>query len=228
MRSLGPWGHRMTEARERYATGAPCSAIDLKRDLAAALIANSGLEQHRRYIGMSGIGRCPCLLYRQYLDGRGDLTDQHHWNCWLGYLFEGGVVALLDGIFGIERRPLEIVAPFDDRFRGHIDYQTPAGDLVEIKSTSWRGFKSVIAHGGKRAHRAQVQMYLRHGGFERGLLVYVARDVPWDEWNGLPLWVVEERPDDRWADSLDRKARLILAHVDQGDGPPACTCGRCE
>jgi len=200
-------------------------AKGLKENLCRALVEQSGLEKRRPYLGMSGIGRCQRELYWQFVDGKADMGDQAHWNCWLGYLFERGMV----GLFGAGMAPAfgEIVAGFDDRFRGHVDGETVYGDLVEIKSATWMGFRLIKKRGPKEWHRAQVQMYLRHGGYERGFLVYVARDIPAGAWGGIPIWVFEERPDGEWADALDGKARRVLAAVDEGRAP-ACECGRCK
>jgi hypothetical protein len=202
------------------------NAFDLKTQLCQALVKQSGLDRHRRYLGMSGIGYCPRQLYDRYLHGLSDYDEQSHWRSWLGYLFEAGLIRLFDN--NLLTQHAEIVAAYDSRFRGHIDHQTADGDLVEIKSVDWYNFNRIRAQGPKRAHRAQVQMYLRHGGWPRAFLIYVARDMPWQQaWPGFPLWVFEERPDDDWADALDAKAQDILEALD-GTGPlPVCSCGRC-
>jgi hypothetical protein len=202
-------------------------ALALKQRLCEALVAQSGLERHRSYLGMSGIGRCARELYWRYVDGLVDMDEQHHWQSWLGYLFEGGVVKLLDNGL-VVRQPVEVVADFDHRFRGHVDFVTGDGDLVEIKSVDWAGFEGVRKYGPKRAHRAQMQMYLRHGLWSWGFLVYVARDVPWRVWTGIPFWVFEVVPEPEWGKELDDKARMILGCVDDLAGPPTCECGRCR
>ena len=200
-------------------------AIELKERLCRELVAQSGLEERREYLGMSSVGRCPREMYRRYVDGVADMSEQHHFRSWLGYLFQGGV----ERLFGEElvAREREIVAEFDERFRGHADLETAGGDLVEIKSVDWIGMEMVRQRGPKRAHRAQMQMYLRHGGYEKGFLVYVARDVPWKKWKGLPVWVYEMRVDEKEGQRLDGKARLVLAAVDAGSAPE-CVCGRCK
>jgi hypothetical protein len=42
------------------------------------LIAHSGLEPKRDYLGISQIGRCPRQVVRDYLYGKGELTLQAH------------------------------------------------------------------------------------------------------------------------------------------------------
>jgi len=200
------------------------NTFELKDRLVAALREQSGLEKHRPYLGMSGIGQCPRKLYLEFVNGRPEPTDQSHWYCWTGYLHEQAIVNLLGEV---PARQMEVVADFDERFRGHVDY--PLGELVvDIKSVSWDKYGRVRANGTALAeHIKQMQMYMRHGGFARAALVYIARDVPHKEWAGLPLWVyeVEYLPD--LADELDAKARAILAAVDAGR-PPRCECGWCR
>ena len=66
----------------------------------------------------------------------------------------------------------------------------------------------------------QVQCYLRHGHYERALVVYVARDTN-------ELYVAQVKPVVEVADKLDRKARDVLAAIDAGEAP-VCVCGKCE
>jgi len=69
--------------------------VNLKQQLSDALRQKSGLEQHRPYLGMSGISQCPRKLYREFLGGRKLPTDQQHWYCWTGYLHEAAIMNLL-------------------------------------------------------------------------------------------------------------------------------------
>jgi hypothetical protein len=203
-------------------------ARHLKETLARRLVLASGLEQRRDYLGMSQIGRCPRELYRLMLNEK--MTgERDHWFCWLGYLYESAIVELLGG--EPMWQGIEVVAEFDERFRGHVDYQLDRGgvlwDLVEIKSTSYARLQSIIkAQAPVPFHVAQVQAYMRHGYWERAFLVYVARDAPGRDWRGMPIWVFELGNDPRIGAALDRKARTVLAAVDAGVAP-ACTCGRC-
>jgi hypothetical protein len=120
------------------------------------------------------------------------------------------------------------VAGYDDRFRGHIDLALSKSDLVEIKSTNWTKFRDIVhRQAADPRHLAQVQMYLRHGGWQRAFIVYIARDVPHAEFTGYPLYVLEVVPDPGLADALDTKAQAILAAIDAGS-PPACDCGWCR
>lgn len=219
------------------------NARDLKTQLSQALLENSGLEQKRPYLGMSQIGRCPRQLYRMMMEGRSavEMSDQRHWYCWTGCLHEAAIadlvvrahysLYLLGG--GLDRRQVEIVAEFDERYRGHVDYEWIDNDgaiyLLEIKSVSWRKFGHIIqARRPGWLHYCQVQAYMRHGQYPRAFIVYLARDVPHREWRGVPLWVFDVQYNEELAMDLDRKARSILACVDNGNVMPRCECGKCD
>jgi hypothetical protein len=200
----------------------------LKTFLMDALRRQSGLEARRPYLGMSSISQCPRKLYFDFVEGREPATDRNHWTCWSGYLYESALLGLLGSQFPGQAQScqFEIVAGFDSRFRGHVDWVLD-GDLVEIKSTNWANFGRIIESGPNQRTIDQVQCYMRHGAFEKAHIVYIARDVPGDQWRGLPLWTFEQYPLPELAGRLDEKAQRILAAVDRGL-PPGCECGWCR
>jgi len=122
----------------------------------------------------------------------------------------------------------ELVADFDERYRGHTDYELPDGTLVEIKSTRWDKFVEIVhvKPRGNFRHIAQVQAYMRHGNYSHAILIYVARDMPHRDWE-FPFWCVDVPRDERLMDELDEKAKMILAAIDKGQ-PPDCTCRYCR
>jgi hypothetical protein len=218
----------------------------LKDLLCRALREKSGLDEYRPYLGMSGIGQCPRKLYFDFADGRQPPTDQQHWYCWTGYLHEAAVLGLLGEALtpalshtpsgapkgGGEReeekmlRQVEVVASFDERFRGHVDW-VMGEQVIEIKSVGWDKFVKIQGNGRPQyEHRCQVQCYLRHGGWQKAYVVYIARDVPHKEFEGPPFWVFEVERDEGLMEQMDTKAKQILAAIDAGE-PPACTCGWC-
>jgi len=114
----------------------------------------------------------------------------------------------------------EVVASFDPRFRGHTDGMVNDTRLLEIKSVNPERFKKVRAHGIPLSeHYAQVQMYLRHGGFPDAMILYV--DVA--TYEHYPIFVV---PDAFYADLIDDKIKRVLAAIDTKT-PPRCECGYC-
>lgn len=197
----------------------------LKRRLQQELCRQSGWEVRRDYLGMSSIGQCPRQLYHNYIAGR-PIDEQSHWFCWTGYLHEDAIVRLLTNSAETQERGVEVVADFDDRFRGHVDLVLD-GDLVEIKSTGWDKFQKLRMGEPPRHNVEQVQMYLCHGGWDVCHLVYVARDVPPREWQGLPFWTFEIRSNQSEIKRLNAKAKRVLLAIDR-NVPPVCECGRCR
>lgn len=197
--------------------------MNLKKLLAENLRQKSGLESHRQYLGMSGISNCPRKLYQEFVNGRRPATDQQHWYCWTGYLHEAAIMNLL----GVQQNSIEIVAAFDNRFRGHVDHANDK-QIYECKSVTWEKFNRIRNNNRPEIeHNNQVQMYLRHGGFNLAEIIYIARDVPHREFDGPPFWVFDILPDNVIADVLDQKARDILAAIDRQE-IPVCTCGYCR
>jgi len=177
-------------------------------------------DDSRTYLGMSRIGECPRRLYEDFVDGRERPGIAGLRYCHEGYLHEADIVGRLEkaGI-PVANRGRELVAPFDPRFRGHIDGEI-GGDLLEIKSVTPEKLNEVRLNGPLPAHRDQAQIYMRYGRYGQAWIVYKARA------DGS-VWVCSIRRDDRRGAELEDKARAILAAVDAGQ-PPACECGRCE
>lgn len=205
----------------------------LKQTYIDNLKAKSGLEQHRPYLGMSGISQCPRLLYTQFLNGRGYQSLQDHWNCREGYKEQADALEMLGAV---NPKEVEVVAEWDARYKGHTDWETPDGDLVEIKSVYWDKFQWVVEHRrAKREHYEQIQAYMTHGGWKHCHLVYKARDVPTEQWKretisicgGIPVWVISVGLNREVSDRLDTKARVVLGAIDRGEAP-YCACGRCR
>lgn len=203
-------------------------ARTLEQQLLQALRTKSGLEKKRTYLGMSGIAKCPHRLYQEFIQGRLKPRDRDHWYCWSGYLFEDAVLDLL----GAKKEEVEVVAAFDARFRGHVDHTLPEQVLLEIKSVNFEKFCRIReTRQPDEDHIAQAQMYMRHGGWEKCLVVYIARDVPGTAWRGIieapPILTLEILPDRELADLLDKKAAWILECIDE-QRPPNCDCGWCR
>jgi hypothetical protein len=196
---------------------------DFEAKIMQYLRLHSGLEVRRSYLGISQVVKCPRLAYRGFTEGT-DLDDYHHRMCYAGYLFERDVlqrmremrIAVLPGL---NRR--EVVAPDDDRLRGHIDGLTAWGDLLEIKSVTTSKFALVCQQDrALHEHNDQVQLYMRYGGWKFCWMVYVCRET-------LEHKVIRVRYDEVKAKILEQKALLILAAIDRGE-MPKCECGYCE
>lgn len=205
-------------------------AKDIQTKLIEHLCRNSGLEARRPYLGMSAISGCPRKLYFEFLSGRAHAFEQDHLNCYNGYLFERDVYARLAAVGVVAHQgPLndpanprgrEVVAPWDERFRGHTDGETVDGELIEIKSVNATGFEKMRQLQRARfAHLAQVQAYMRYGPWAHAFIVYVCRD----SFEHLVLHVARS---ERHGGQLEDKARGILAAIDART-PPRCECDRC-
>ena len=197
---------------------------NLEKSLIQALVAQ-GHQERRDYLGMSSIGYCARQIYNDLLHGKPDEGGRMHWYAFAGNLWEHALIRLLG--YEPSTEQIEVVARFETRFRGHVDHDLSDGTLIECKSTGWKKFQQLCA-GPVPQHVDQVQMYLRHGGWDRAFIVYAARDFNHGEWTGIPIRCFYIRPDRARQDYLDAKAQMILEALDCGGPPPACDCGWCR
>jgi len=186
--------------------------------------ANSGLDQHREYLGISKIAGCPRGAVLEYRNGIEESPEAHRM-CLAGYEHEASVLRMLEeqGIadpYLYQSLPdLEVVAPFDDRLRGHVDGQTFDKELLEIKSLSSHRFTKLMERGKPfYNHFVQVQLYMRYGPWKVGFVVYRNRDTYQHE-----VFYVKYKPG--LAEKFEAKAQMILDHIDAGS-LPSCECGR--
>lgn len=192
------------------------------RELRQALESEAVLDEfeERDYLGMSRIWACPRALYREVVEGRAAPELRAARLFHEGYLHEGDVLArFAKAGIAVTQQGQEVVAPFDERFRGHIDGALD-GALLEVKSVTRQRFERIMDSKWPRRHLDQCEMYMRYGWFARCLIVYKCRE------DG-DLWVVEITPDVARADALEEKAKRVLASVDAGRAPD-CTCGKCR
>ena len=176
--------------------------------------------EDRHYLGMSAISQCPRKLYREMVNGRSrpDVRSARMFH--EGYLHEYDIVQrLVEQGIEVKNRQRELIASWDERFRGHIDGELD-GELIEIKSVNDDRFETVKQDGVFGDHMAQVQMYCRYGGYPSAVLIYKNRSTG-------ELWMANVCYVKELADQLEAKAKAILAAVDS-KSVPACTCGRCR
>ena len=192
-----------------------------EQEIMVDLRAASGLEQKRGYIGMSNVGKCPRQAYNDLVNGR-QMTDEGHRLCYAGYLFERDALARLVRMeFARPDAVRELVAPFDERVRGHNDGETFWGDLLEIKSVSMRRWRLVVDNNRPLfEHADQVQLYMRYGGWKMAWIIYICRET-------LEHKVVSIGYDEQRAEMLEYKMKAIVRMIDRKT-PPKCNCGRCK
>lgn len=197
-------------------------AITAKHRIADHLLHASGFETGRKYLGMSRITECPARLYRECLNGRAhELNEASARRCYRGYLFERDAQQRLAaaGIY-LPGSGKEVRADFDERFRGHTDGETTEKDLLEIKSVTNVMFERIQrTRRAMDSHIAQVQLYLRFGGYAHGLIVYIDTET-------FRHYVADVWPNKGEQDRWIAKAAEVLAAIDSGT-PPKCICGRC-
>jgi len=183
------------------------------------ITANSGFDVHRKYLGMSKISGCPRRAYLEYEDGvTADLKT--HRMSFAGYEHEDSILKILDHIHLIAGRNVEVVAPFDTRFRGHLDAKTVDGALIEVKSVSAHRY----ANGPSRnralhEHFVQVQIYMRYSGCGGAFIIYRCRETY--EHKVIYLQYMVDQ-----AERFEAQAKAILKAIDEKT-PPKCECGRC-
>ena len=199
----------------------------------------------RTYLGMSNAGLCPRAWYWRTTGPRAYDVRMAFYGL-VGYALEAAIVRHLgaevvpakstdDGfpIYGemLIRVNKELTASFDDRYKGHIDHELADGTLVECKSVTWAKFLKL--QDWKTAadnHIPQVQAYMRHGEYEHAVIIYVPRDIDYNEYRTarqFPFYVVDVKKDNWLGARLEVKARKVLAAMDAKE-PPQCTCKRCK
>ena len=181
----------------------------------------SGLEMQRDYVGISQLGQCARKIYFDFVYGI-QADDQAHSMAYAGYLFERDVIGRLEKMKIYRHDSLrELIAPWDMRFKGHIDGETTWGDLLEVKSASVLKFQRIAAtQAAPREHYVQVQIYMHYGGYKHAWIVYVCRET-------LQHVVLRVDYSPNMAVQLEERGKLILATIDRRE-PPVCECGRCR
>lgn len=191
---------------------------ELREKMEAWTLENSGWEE-RPYLGMSQIWRCQAELYDMMLDGwewPGIVQAQL---CYEGYLHKENTLFRLRLLEEVDPG-VELVAGFDDRYRGHTD-GVVGGMLLKVKSVGADRFEQVMEE--RRAlgpDYDQVQAYMQYAGLDEAMVIYKGRE------RGR-FWPVKVWANVRRQEKLEAKAKRVLAGVDAGERPP-CTCGKHE
>ena len=184
--------------------------------------ANSGWGM-RPYLGMSQLDRCPALVYDQ-MTGNGHETGVLQAMAFYdSQVHKRDLIARLNAV-GMYAPIEEIVAPWDDRFRGHPDGQVVTQSsraVLQIHTMVGDKFEELREHGYPRqAHYYQVQLYMLYGGLGEACILYKCRETG----RVWPIAVVAQRS---VQEDLEGRARRLLAAVD-ANRKPTCVCGRCN
>lgn len=194
----------------------------IEHALSCQIEKESGLDQHRDYLGISKIAECPRKAYQEYMEPILITTPEMHRFCYAGYHQEADVLRLLNAAgFEVLENGKEVVSPLDHRLRGHIDGYTLDGHLIEVKSLNAEKFRRVQADGRVLyKHFVQVQLYMRYGGWKSCFVIYRCRDT-------YEHFVVEVPYQPASADKFERKAMALLSSIDRKERPE-CECGHCK
>jgi len=189
------------------------NAAELQQTLLDWSVKHSGYEDHRNYIGLSGIGDCPKIIFRRYFNSSVIQVKEH---LRTRYSYE------IEGIIKERLRKMGILAIGKDisahlgRVQGHVD-GVVAGKLLEIKTVPLAVDLPFVRIPWKVYW--QVQGYMHFGGYDETLIIYFARaDGTFRTFEVLadPMVAVE----------MDAKIKSILECIDRRL-PPICECGRC-
>lgn len=197
--------------------------MDLKSSINEYIQRHSNYDEHRNYLGISKISECPTRVYDEFLEGAPG-SESIYRMCYAGYEQEKMILEMLSGI-GFARiltnENKEVIAPFDDRLRGHIDAEDYVGNLLEIKSVNSVKFNKIVQAGRSLPnHYIQVQLYMRYGRWKSAWIVYRCRETYEHHFIYVNYYA-------KMADEYERKAKRILAAIDQKIRPE-CECGRCK
>jgi hypothetical protein len=197
--------------------------MNIQQSLIDYTIYHPRLEQHRNYIGLSGIGDCPRVLYDKYMRqaGNAEHSPDQLLIFYMGYAMEDDIVARLKAIG--DYQPGFEISLYDGLVKGHTD-GVFNGDLLEVKSVALAEY---LPKDGKLPRRVswQVQAYLTFGQtvghirFERAQVVYVARE------NG-EIVVISVKTDREMAGRIRAKLVNVVGAVKTGE-IPQCECRRC-
>lgn len=184
------------------------------------IVEHSGFETHREYLSVSHISECPRKVAREFRDGFSVESHTHHM-CYAGYEHEQNMLKMLGDLEMLEQTGVEVVSPFDERLRGHMDAVWD-GNVIEIKSVSRNVFDKVAKKTDKALwkHFVQVQLYMRYSGLRRALIIYRCRETYQHMVIAVPY--IEHQ-----AVKFEEKAEFILRKLDAGELPD-CECGMCK
>ena len=198
-------------------------ADELQKRLVNWTVANSGHDERRHYIGLSGIWDCPRVIYDRYFQGQ-HANVARHMLTRLSYEIEDILVRRLSemGIYGACREIVE----FDGLVKGHPDgmlagrsvpMHNGLADLVEIKTVA------LESHFPERLPRRvywQVQAYMHYLGRKWAHVIYLARE------SGL-VKVIPVRYSPEMGARVEAKVKRLVVAV-RDVARPECECGKCS
>jgi len=189
-------------------------AITISRQLMNWTVLNSGHQERRAYIGLSGIGGCERAIYDQYRFGsRMSVNEQLRTR--ISYELEAAVIERLRGMRLYEAR--EEIVLFGGLVQGHTDGRIGEA-VLEIKTLP---MAAAFPKDDRlpRKHYQQVQAYMHFLKRTEAIMIYLERQ------NG-DLRVYRIRYNERAGQEIQAKVTKLVEAV-RSYTRPACTCGNC-
>jgi len=195
---------------------------ELEKSLVNYIVAHSGHDGKRSYIGLSGIGDCPRAIYLRHVHGEEPPSVAQHLKFKRGYEAEEAIIRYLRGL-GLYRAG-ETIRLYDGLVQGHTDGRIRAssdriGDsLLEIKSVA---VPEHFPEGERVPLRVywQTTAYMHYLGRRYCHVIYLACS------SGEPrLYGVSYRPG--LGRQIEDKVNGLVEAV-RACQIPACSCGRC-
>ncbi len=195
------------------------NASSLERNLIEWSVLNSGYDEHRNYIGLSGIGDCSLVIYRKYFNRTGASAESQlktRYAYEVEQLIQKRLLDMGRSIKGY--LPGKEISLYDGLVQGHTDGEFDE-DLLEIKTVPL--FEHIPADG-RIPWRPfwQSQAYMLYGNYERSLIIYFGRD--YGIFKVFELWR-DRRMGDRIMSKVDALVEFVRTKI-----PPPCDCGKCK
>jgi hypothetical protein len=198
--------------------GGAMNTTTIQNTISKYIIDNSKFDERRDYLGISHVSGCPRRAYINFTVGM-TVDENTRRMSFAGYDQERSILSMLNGM--VFDNGFEVIAPFDDRLRGHIDGKTTDNDLIEIKSVTVKKFQKIVETGkATREHFSQCQLYMRYGELPQAFIIYRCRETYEHKVIHIPYL-------ENVALQLEEKAKQILQAIDN-QVMPACECGYCK
>ncbi len=190
------------------------NAWELEYKLTDFSVRTSGYDEHRDYIGLSGVWDCPLVIYRRYFNRMGVSTEAR---LKTKYSYE------VEDIIKRRLRAMGILSPsreislYDGLVKGHTEGEI-LGRLFDVKTVA------ISAHfpNGQLPYKVRFQMnaYMKYGPYPDTLVIYFARD------SGL-FKAYDLFPDSDIQIEIVVKLEQLVEAV-RNKRQPKCECGRCR
>jgi hypothetical protein len=189
---------------------------DLEKSLINWTVQNSGYDEHRSYIGLSGIADCSLLIYRRFFNHTG-ASMESQLKTRYSYELEKNIQERFKGLNVYS--PGKEISLYDGLVKGHTDGEI-LNNLLEIKTVPLFEHIPRSAREISRKIFLQCQAYMMYGNYEQAVVIYFARD------QGLFRIFILDRhrgTGDNIASKLDALVEFVRMEM-----PPPCDCGRCK